>query len=333
MKKAMNAIKIAVVVLVAGYFLGPKPEPLILDAAANLLRDRTAFNPSYVEESVTERESTLSIREGNQSKIYWADSAGKKTKYVLLYLHGFSASPEEGAPLHQEFAKKYGMNMYAPLLQGHGLVEEEPMLGFTATGFISSAKNALRLARLMGDSVIIMATSTGCTAALFLASDSTNRLHSLICYSPNIRVFDKRASLLTGPWGLQIARFAKGGNYNLWEAPAGAENFWHLKYRLEAAIEMQRLLEATMRKETFEKIKVPTFIGYYYKNEEDQDQVVSVPHILNMYDQLGTEQKRKVAFAEAGAHCMPSRYFGRDIDGLLGSTSQWAREVLQIHPK
>jgi esterase/lipase len=248
-------------------------------------------------------------------------------------MHGFSSSPEEGAPVHRTFAEKFGMNMYAPLLQGHGLVEEEPMLGFTAAGFISSAKDALRLARLMGDSVIVMATSTGCTAALFLASDSSNQIHSLICYSPNIRAFDTRASLLTGPWGLQISRIVKGSGYNEWEAPSGVEKYWHMKYRLEAVVEMQRLLEATMNKQTFEKIKVPTFIGYYYKNKEEQDQVVSVLSILKMYEQLGSTQKRKVAFPEAGAHAMSSRFFGQDIAGLLTHTEEWSEDELGLRSR
>jgi esterase/lipase len=330
MKKFRNKVKIGLVTLLAAYFLGPKSAVLVLDAAAPPIMNSPDFNLAYVEESVAAEDSKLSIRSGNESKLYWADSSGKKTKYVLLYLHGFSASPEEGAPVHLSFAKKYGMNFYAPLLQGHGLVESEPMIDFTAEGFINSAKNAVRIARLMGDSVIIMSTSTGCTAALFLASDADNQIHSLVCYSPNIRVFDKRASLLTGPWGLQIARLVKGGDYNVWEAPEGVEQYWHLKYRLEAVIEMQRLLEATMTKETFEKIECPTFIGYYYKNEEEQDKVVSVPRILEMYEQLGSTKKRKVAFADAGVHAIASDLFSRTTQVISDSTYAFADSVLGV---
>lgn len=330
MKKVKNVVKIVLVILLAAYFLGPKPSALVLDANAASSSDSTDFNLAYVSESVAAEDSKLSIRSGNESKLYWADSSGKKTKHVLLYLHGFSASPEEGAPVHLSFAKKYGMNFYAPLLQGHGLVENEPMIDFTAEGFINSAKSAVRLARLMGDSIIIMSTSTGCTAALFLASYPNNQIHSLICYSPNIRVFDKRASLLTGPWGIQIARLVKGGDYNRWEAPEGVEQYWHLKYRLEAVIEMQRLLEVTMNKETFEKIECPTFIGYYYKNEEEQDKVVSVPRIVEMYEQLGSAKKRKVAFSEAGAHALASSLFCSSTQVISDSTYAFTDSVLGI---
>lgn len=51
--------------------------------------DPTGFNPNYVVQTVTKAEQEIDIRSGNESILYWADTANKKTKYVLLYLHGF----------------------------------------------------------------------------------------------------------------------------------------------------------------------------------------------------------------------------------------------------
>lgn len=333
MKYLRSILKVLAVIVGAGvllYIAGPRPTKPALVPLAQAIMDPTDFNPNYVAQTVAKAEQKMDIRPGNESMLYWADTAGTKTKYVLLYLHGFSASPMEGHPVHLDFAKKYGINMYAPLLADHGLLEEEPMLYFTAEKYIESAKQALRLARLMGDSVIVMATSTGCTAALFLASEPRNQVHSLICYSPNIRLFDKRASLLTGPWGLQISKIVKGGDYNIWEASVKAEQYWYFKYRLEAVIEMQLLLEATMNEEIFEQVTVPTFVGYYYKNEEEQDDVVSVPHIIEMYDQLGSEKKRSIGFSEAGAHAMASDLFSSATQIVSDSTYVFAEEVLSL---
>lgn len=313
------------------YALGPKPDKVTIDPNTGALMDPTGFNPNYVQEAIERSQSELNIREGNSSQLYWADSLGRKTKFVLLYLHGFSASPEEGQPICGDFAKRYGMNMYAPLLAEHGLVEDEPMLHFTAEKYIESAKQALRLARLMGDSVIVMSTSTGSTAALFLASGK-NEIHSLICYSPNVEIYDPKSSLLAGPWGIEIARLVKGGNYHEWEAPAGAEQYWHLKYRLESLVELQRLVEGTMTNSTFEKIDVPTFLGYYYKNEAEQDDVVSVPAALSMYDELASLNKRKVAFANVGVHALASKYFSKDLESVERETNRFAVEVLGIEP-
>ena len=50
-------------------------------------------------------------------------------------------------------------------------------------------------------------------------------------------------------------------------------------------------------------------MGYYYKNHEEQDKVVSVEAMLKMFDQLGTSngKKQKMAFPDAGDHVITSR--------------------------
>ncbi|MDG2455865.1 MAG: alpha/beta hydrolase [Bacteroidia bacterium] len=330
MKVLLIIFAISLAVCVA-YLAGPRSIAFKANTTVSPLIDPTDFKRNYVQEAVANSQLSLSIRKGNESKLYWADSAGKKTKYVLLYLHGFSASPEEGAPLHRTIAERYKMNMYAPLLADHGLIEEEPMLNFSAEKYLESAKQALRLAYFMGDSVIIMSTSTGSTAALFLASGENN-IHSLICYSPNIKIFDPKSALLAGPWGIHIARLVKGCNYHEWEAPTKAEQYWHLKYRLEALVELQRLLEGTMTQTTFEQVKVPTFVGYYYKNEQEQDSVVSVDCLLEMYDQLGSTNKKKVAFKDVGVHALANQYFSQDIESVEKETRSFVEDILGIEP-
>ena len=280
---------------------------------------------------VKESNANQMIKPGNHSKLHWADSAGKKTTYALLYLHGFSACPEEGNPVYREFAEKYKMNAYAPLLAEHGLKKKEAMLNFTAKKYLNSVKNAFRIAQALGDSVIIMSTSTGSTAALFLSSVE-NDIHSLICYSPNIRVADTRAALLTGPWGIQIARLVKGGNYHSWEAPEGAVPYWHTKYRLESVLELQHLLESTMNKEVFSKITIPVFVSYYYQDEENQDDVVSVEKILDMTKNLGTpkEKLRVINIKDAKVHAMANGVFNKNTRTVIEKTCKYAEEILYL---
>lgn len=324
---------IAVLVLAAiTYFLGPKPQSFNAPNLSDTHLPAWFTDASQIGEYLEKKDDGKKIRAGNYSQVIWADSVGKKTKYVMLYLHGFSASPEEGKPIHQGVALRYGMNMYAPRLAEMGLDENEPMLNFTAEKFMASAAEALKVAHLLGDTVILMSTSTGCTAALFLAAQKKG-IHSLICYSPNIQVFDHRASLLTKPWGLQIARKVKGSDYNVWEAPAGAEKYWHLKYRLEATVELQRLIDGTMKPEVFSGINIPTFMGYYYKDEAHQDDVVSVDAMLNMFDKLGSPIKKKVAFPNAGAHCIPNQYFSKDVENVFAQTCVFIEKELGLKPR
>ena len=314
-------------ILILLYVLGPRMKVSVF--SPNIGSKYREIKISEVEALVKESNANPMIKPGNHSKLHWADSVGKKTTYALLYLHGFSACPEEGNPVYREFAEKYKMNAYAPLLAEHGLNEKEAMLNFTAKKYLNSVKNAFRIAQALGDSVIIMSTSTGSTAALFLSSVE-NDIHSLICYSPNIRVADTRAALLTGPWGIQIARLVKGGKYHSWEAPEGAVPYWHTKYRLESVIELQHLLESTMNKEVFSKITIPVFVSYYYQDEENQDDVVSVEKILDMTKNLGTpkEKLRVINMRDAKVHAMANGVFNKNTRTVFEKTCKYAEEIL-----
>ena len=59
-----------------------------------------------------------------------------------------------------------------------------------------------------------------------------------------------------------------------------------------------------MTEETFSKIEIPVHMSYYYKNDQEQDKVVSVDAMLEFYDKLGTPpfNKKSVAFDNAHSH-------------------------------
>jgi pimeloyl-ACP methyl ester carboxylesterase len=217
---------IALVVVI--YFSGPKaPIPQVDTMAA-------AANPNLIalEKEINNTEkSYLNLRENNEARIIWADtSQKKKTPYSVVYLHGFSASQGEGAPMHEDFAKRYGSNLYLARLYGHGLKEEEALLDWTPEKFIESAKRAIAIGEQLGEKVIVMGTSTGCTAALYLASGNPN-IHALINYSPNIDVANQDAWLLTQQWGLQMGRYTNGSDYHSWVPNQGTANLVTYKWK------------------------------------------------------------------------------------------------------
>ena len=326
----LKALITVVGIITLLYVLGPRMEKSVFSPRIDY--EYREVKISEVDSLVKESNANPMIKTGNHSKLYWADSVSKKTTYVLLYLHGFSACPEEGEPVFYEFANRYRMNAYAPLLSEHGLKDKEAMLNFKASKYLESVKDAFKIAQAMGDSVIIMSTSTGSSAALYLSSVE-NEIHSLICYSPNIRVADTRAALLTGPWGLKIARLVKGGKYHSWEAPKGAVPYWYTKYRLESVLELQHLLESTMNKEVFSKITIPVFVSYYYEDAENQDDVVSVKRILEMTKELGTsrEKLRVINMKDAKAHAMANGFFNKNTQTLLKETCKFVEEILYLN--
>jgi hypothetical protein len=135
---------------------------------------------------------------------------------------------------------------------------------------------------------------------------------------------------------LQIARLVKKSNYvvSADDRPI-YKQYWNKPYRLEAAVELEELLETTMNKETFEKVKQPVLLLYYFKDEIHQDSVVKVSAMLNMFDQLGTSSnlKRKQAMPNTGNHVLGSPIKSKDVEGVQNEIEAFMKDVLQMKPK
>jgi len=327
MRKILRIALFLMVLLALAYFLGPKVDDPTLEKAL------PEVTPDLVqlEREIEQREGdTPNIKPDNEARIVWADSIPVKTPYSIVYLHGWSASQEEGDPVHLETAKRFGCNLYLPRLAGHGLTEDEPMLDVTADKLLASAKEAIAVGKQLGEKVILMATSTGGTLALYLAGGDPD-IAGLLLYSPNVAIFDPNAQFLAKPWGLHLARLANGGDYHEFkEITEENSKYWTTKYRLEALTQLQALVDNTMTEATFESVRQPVFLGYYYKDEIHQDSTVSVPAMLRMFEQLGTpnNEKRKVAFPDVGAHVMTSHITSKDLESVERETNRFLEEVL-----
>jgi len=304
MMKFFRAVAILFLILGAVYLVGPRVDtPVFSEDTPYVPADLDSLQ-SWIKKRELEKGN---VRQDNESKIYFYDSLPKKTKYSVVYLHGFTASGKEGDPVHKIIAKAFGANLYVPRLHGHGLEEEEPMLNFNNDDFWESGKEALEIGKRLGEKVILLGTSHGGALSLSLGEDPA--IAALGLFGPNIAVFDPKAKLLSKPWGLQIARLVKGGNYHYMVTNnEEKKKYWTTKARLEATLQMQKFLDIKMRRSTFSKVTVPVFLGYYYKNDSLQDQVVSVPAMLKMFDQLGTADSLKfqMAFPEIKDHVLTS---------------------------
>ena len=333
MKRIKRFLVIIILLAVVVYFLGPKPEK------PKMSKDLPSISASIanVEKFVESNDAGLHIKPDNESRIIWAnDSVRERTDYCVLYLHGFSASWYEGYPTHERFAEKFGFNLYLPRLASHGIETEDALIDMTPDRLWESAKKALMVARTLGKKVIIMSTSTGGTLALELAADFPEYVNGLILYSPNVRINETAAFLLSKPWGLQIGRKSVGGKYRITNSDFSSKDcqYWNCKYRMEAPVYLQLLVDVTMKKETFKKVTTPVFLGYYYKDEDHQDETVKVSAELKMFKQLGTppDRKMKVAFPEAGNHVIGCELTSGAVDKVIAETIKFGEDIMKLQP-
>ena len=321
-------IGVVLLFLIGVYFIGPRPASPLLSKDLPVV----PADPVLLEKYIQAKESKQKLKPDNEARILWLnDSVKNKTEYALVYIHGFSASQEEGDPVHYTFAQRFGCNLYLSRLAGHGMNTSEPLENLTADELWNSAKEAYAIGRQLGKKVILMSTSTGGTLSLKLAAEFPD-IYGLILLSPNIAINDSKAWMLNNHWGLQIAKLVKGKYMHAKDTTAIYKQYWYHQYRTEAVVQLEELLEKTMVESVFKKVTQPALVLYYYKDEQHQDAVVKVTAIKRMFNQLGTPQnlKRMVAVPEAGDHVMGSWIKSKDLEKVEGECEKFAREILRL---
>jgi esterase/lipase len=326
-KKKWWLITLLVIIII--YLMGPKPSDPVYATQMPTVPATT----NSLEEYIRQNEASHHLKPDNQARIIWANDTTKaKTPYSIVYLHGFSASQAEGDPVHRNLARRFGSNLYLSRLAEHGIDTVDQLVNLTSDKYWESAKQALAIGQQIGHKVILVGTSTGGTLALKLAAQYPD-IYALVLMSPNIAINDPNAWILNNPWGLQIARLVKGSNYN--DASDTRDiyrQYWNYHYRLEAAVNLEELLETSMDKSTFTQVKQPTLLLYYFKDDIHQDSVVKVKAALKMFDELATPaaQKRATAMPNTGNHVIGSYIKSNDVAGVEREITRFLQETLKI---
>lgn len=223
------------------------------------------------------------MKPGNAKGITWANQAGERTPWAVVYLHGFSASRLETAPLADTVAQALGANVFHTRLTGHGLDSVEAMGNATVQDWMADAVEALQIGKTLGDKVLVVGVSTGATLAAWAAQGPQAKdMNAMVFISPNFGPKDKRANLVNGPWGQQIA-LALEGPVRGWipDSPDEA-NAWTSRYATRAIFPMMALVKE-VRESKLAAIRTPLLVLY-----SENDEVVE-------------PQESKAAFARMGS--------------------------------
>ena len=199
------------------------------------------------------------IRPNCAKQIVWADGP-EKTKLAVVYVHGFSASCGEVRPLPDLVASALGANLYYARLSGHG--QDGAAMGrATLEEWNADVDEALKIGAQIGDEVVVISCSTGCTLMTTALAQGA-RVRASVHLSPNYGMHSFVAkTLLRLPKIKAWGRFIVGREQTFKCRSAAHAQYWTLRYDTQAVFTMAQSVREAMA-QPVEDIKVPAYFAY-----------------------------------------------------------------------
>lgn len=248
---------------------------------------------AWLEQSEKKATDRYDLVANTEKRITWFGER-EPTDYSVLYLHGFSATRQETAPLATLVATALGANLFETRLRGHGR-QREVLASVTAEDWLNDAAEALAIAARIGKKVIVIGTSTGATlAAAMLDHPAMQAVDTIVMVSPNFAPRDPAAAWLTRPAGPLLARLLVGPTRS-WQ-PHNDEQalYWSTTYPMMSAVEMMRLVDLANRQLPG---KVTQRLLLFYS---DKDSVVSPDASLRVFEDTDAPQKAIIEVENPG---------------------------------
>jgi alpha-beta hydrolase superfamily lysophospholipase len=177
--------------------------------------------------------------------VFASPSSPARTPWSVVYLHGFSATRQETAPVSEQVAAALGANLFEARLTGHGLPGDSMGVA-TARAWITDAEWALATGARLGDSVVVIATSTGGTLATWLGAQpeaARRALKAVVLISPNFGVNGAASAVLSWPWApVVLPRLIPSYSWTPLNEAHG--RYWTTSYPSQALFPMTALVNA-----------------------------------------------------------------------------------------
>ncbi|MEM8845202.1 MAG: alpha/beta fold hydrolase [Pseudomonadota bacterium] len=232
------------------------------------------------------------IKPNTEKKIIWTGNTGEKTPLSVVYLHGFTATRQESAPLSDIVAKQLGANLFYTRLTGHGRTTEA-MLEGNVNKWVNDAHEALEIGRRIGDKVIVIGMSAGGALAFWLSSQATSKdVEAYVLISPSFRLADRDSRFLMWPWGAQIAELAVGKEICRKSQNPQHEKYWTHCYPTRALLPLKGLI-GYVRSLDFKLIKTPMLMII-----SPEDTVVDVKETMSIFEKIGSDKKELAEFED-----------------------------------
>ena len=253
------------------------------------------------EASLSELSSRIAVREASLGDVA-SDCAARvtfagdpvQTEFAVVYLHGFSATRQETAPLAEHLARRLGANLFEARLRGHG--RPGARLGDSrGEEWLADAAEALAIGRRLGRRVVLLSCSTGSSLAAWLMTHRHDGgVAASIWISPNFGTPHPEARLLTGPWGQQLVRVLVGPERS-WEPINERQGaYWTTRYPSQALVEMQATVDLACEVD-LQAHATPLLMIF-----SPDDRVLDPRAMQARFAEVGATHKESVAFREDG---------------------------------
>lgn len=228
------------------------------------------------------------VTPGAEKHIVWGPAGRKRAPWVVVYLHGFSATRQELAPVPELIAKELGGHVYYARLAGHGR-PGAAMGKMTVSEWKADALEALAIGHQLGDRVLVMGTSTGATLSAWLAlRPEAQDVAGWVMVSPNFGPKNIWASVINWPWGRILARWFHGETSRWTPSSPAKARYWTSEYPTSALFPMMALV-ARVRDSALEKVKAPMLMML-----SPRDQVINVQAAREAFTRFSHPDKRLI---------------------------------------
>jgi len=238
------------------------------------------INISSIDESIKlDEQRYKNLRPNIEKKILWADKPSIKTKISLVFIHGFSATRAELSPVIENVANEIKANVFFTRLTGHGQ-DGQSLADATLKDWIKDTKEAIRIGGILGDSIILIGSSTGCSL-IHTILEQHLKIKAVIYVSPNFGPISYKAHVLRIPGAKWLVPFLFGKEHSFVAKNAEHERCWTTKYPTHALFAVKDSVVAAS-KTKHSKIKLPMLFWF-----SDEDKIVSSKATRKIISKMG----------------------------------------------
>ena len=266
---------------------------------------------SQIDQYLVEQESEFAnITKGLEKQVRWHGEKSK-TPLAIVYLHGFSASAKEISPVTENLADRLKANAYYVRLRGHAR-DGAAMAQASVEDWKQDVLEAFEIAKLIGEEIVLVSTSTGGTLSTWLTSlndPSLSRVKMSLLVSPNFGLANKSGEMMRWSWGLQLAKWVKGDEHSFVPQNELHSLYWTERYPLEAIVPMINLLDEVNE---IDLGHVTTPQHFIYSPNDQVIDVSAIDKIEAKYSSAPTTRTEVLTSEDPGQHviageaCSPS---------------------------